>query len=110
MFCMQWTTTYLTKLNDRNCRQYINQGDQFFAALFVRAKCVDDLWQDKLVVLPEKAMEDHVEQELHSEGLDEEEPMTENESSNESVYSGPTHDDVRRPILGAFKNHEQRRL
>lgn len=67
-----------------------------FAAQFARARRVDDLWWDELDVLHEQAMDDHVENQLDSDGIDEDEAMPEDDSSNESGYSWPTHDSVRR--------------
>lgn len=55
-------------------------------------------------------MDYRVEEEPHDEGIDEEEPIPENKSSNESGYSGPTHDVDRCLILEALEEHEHWRL
>lgn len=61
-------------------------------------------------MLPKKAVDDQVEDEAHNQGSDKAKHMTQNESSNEFSYSGPTYHDVRFLIDGALKEHEQRRL
>lgn len=81
-----------------------------FAAQFTWARCVEVILRDILNVLSEQAVDDHVEDDPHYESIVEEEPMPENELSNESGYSGPTYDDVGRLIREALYEHDNQRL
>lgn len=58
----------------------------------------------------EQAVEDHVEHKPHNEGIVKEKTMQETDSSDESGYSGPIDDYVRRLIPEAAKVHEQKRV
>lgn len=69
----------------------INETD--LAAQIARAHLVADLWQDNPDVLPEKVVDNHKEDEPHNDGINKEEAMPENESTNESGSSDSTHDD-----------------
>lgn len=55
-------------------------------------------------------MNNHVEDESCSDGIDQEKPIPQNKSSSESDYRRPAHDDVRRWILEALEEHEPRNL
>lgn len=52
-------------------------------------------------------MDSHAEDKHHNEHIDKEELMKKDPSC-ESVYSGPTHNDVRRLICEALKELEER--
>lgn len=58
--------------------------------------------------MPGQGVDDHVEDEPNMEGINADEPMPENESSNKSGYSGPTFDDVCRMICEALKEREKK--
>lgn len=55
-------------------------------------------------------MDDHVEDELHNEGMNEEELIPKNKSISKYGYSRPTHDDVNRFVCEALKKYEERML
>lgn len=60
--------------------------------------------------MPEEAVNNLVEDEPHGEGLDDEEALPKAYLVSETRYSGPTHDDVRRMLQDAVKEHENGRL
>lgn len=61
-------------------------------------------------MLPEQAVDRHVEGICRGDGVDEEERTAENESTNEASYSRRTHDDVRLIIPEALEEREEGRL
>lgn len=83
----------------------INEAE--FSAYLKRAGHVDDLCRDGLDVLPQQAVDDHEEKEPHNEGIYEGKPMSKDELSRESGFSGRTHHDVRRLIHKALEEQEQ---
>lgn len=81
-----------------------------FAAHFARARRTDDLWSEEFEILPEQAVDNNVEDKLHNDGIEKEQKMLENESSNKSDYNGPTLDDGHRLIREALVEREEKRL
>lgn len=55
-----------------------------FAAQLSRARRVDVSWRDNQDVPPEQAVDHHVENEPHKNGIEEGEPVSENESCMEA--------------------------
>lgn len=90
----------ILKASTADC-ELINEAD--FAAQLVRARLVDESWQDERNVLPKQAADNQVEDKTHDEGIDEEEPISENESSNESGHSALHHHDIRHLIREALE-------
>lgn len=70
----------------------------------------DNRCEKVVYVLSEQDVDLHVEDEPQGEIINKENTFSENESTNESGYSGPTHKDVCRLIREALARHEERRL
>lgn len=64
-------------------------------AQFAQDRFVGDLQRDDLNELPEQVVNNHVGGEPHNDRIDEKRRMPQDESSNESGYSRPSHDHVR---------------
>lgn len=58
-----------------------------FVAKFTRARFTDDLWQDNLDVLPEKALDGQVQNESKHEVIDKDVAMPENKLIGRSDYT-----------------------
>lgn len=63
-------------------------NETVFAAKFARARLVDDLSRDELIVRPDQLVDDHVRNESPDEGVVVEKPVPGDESSTESSHSG----------------------
>lgn len=83
----------------------INEAN--FLAQFTRTRAVDDLWWDNFGILPEQAVECHLEAESQREAIDSEEVMPKNESASRSGYDRLSHNDIRHIIQEALKEHEK---
>lgn len=84
----------------------INETD--FGAERARARRLNDSQRNELNVLAKQAVNDYVEDKSRNDGIYEESPRPENESSNQYGYSRPSQDDVHRLIREAF--HERERV
>lgn len=86
----------------------INEAD--FAAQLTWARHVDDLFWDNLDLLPKQAVDENVDDEPEYKVIDEKVGIFENQSTVESGYAGPTHNDIHRTIREAFVEHKEERL
>lgn len=85
-------------------------NDGNFVVQITQSPSVVDLWPDTLDALPEQALNDHVGDKTHNMGIDGENPLPENESGNESGYSGPSHGAVRGLIHKVLVEHDSRTM
>lgn len=69
-------------------------NEAYFSAQFARARPIDGLRRGIIDLLPNSGLGEHIEDKPHNDGINEEEPISINGSTNESGYSEPTHDDV----------------
>lgn len=88
-----------TPVNEANC-----------VAQFSPVRGVDELLRDNLIVLPEHALDKHVENELYHEWIHKEVHVSENEWSRESGYPGPTNNDAGRLIREALVERDEDRI